>query len=48
MAYKFNEIKLDKGMYGVSGKSFSALLEELDPSEAYKGTGMEGLDAYQR
>jgi len=48
MAFKFNEVKLDKGMYGVAGKGFSALLEELDPSEEYKGTALEGLDAYQR
>ncbi len=48
MAYKFNEIKLDKGMYGESGKSFAQVLEKLDPSEEYKGTAFEGLDAYQR
>ncbi len=48
MAYKFNEIKLDKGMYGESGKSFTQVLEKLDPSEDYKGTAYEGLDAYQR
>lgn len=48
MAYKFNEIKLDKGMYGESGKSFAQTLEKLDPSEEYKGTAYEGLDAFQR
>ncbi|MGI5985038.1 MAG: phage major capsid protein [Clostridiales bacterium] len=48
MAYKFNEIKLDKGMYGECGKSFTQVLEKLDPSEGYKGTAYEGLDAYQR
>ena len=48
MTYKFNEIKLDKGMYGESGKSFAQVLEKLDPSEEYKGTAFEGLDAYQR
>lgn len=48
MAYKFNEIKLDKGMYGECGKSFAQVLEKLDPSEDYKGTAYEGLDAYQR
>ena len=48
MAYKFSDIRLDKGMYSVPGKGFSALLEELDPSEAYRGTPLEGLDAYQR
>jgi len=48
MAYKFNEIKLDKGMYGETGKSFTQVLEKLDPTEDYKGTAYEGLDAYQR
>ena len=48
MAYKFNEIKLDKGMYSEAGKSFAQVLENLDPSENYKGTALEGLDAYQR
>jgi len=48
MTYKFNEIKLDKGMYSESGKGFAQVLEGLDPSESYKGTSFEGLDAYQR
>ena len=48
MTYKFNEIKLDKGMYGEGGKSFTQVLEALDPSEAYKGTAYEGMDAFQR
>lgn len=48
MAYKFNEIKLDKGMYSERGKSFAQVLESLDPSENYKGSAYEGLDAYQR
>ena len=48
MAYKFNEIRLEKGMYSQPGKSFRQVLEEMDPSEGYKGTAMEGLDAYQR
>ena len=48
MAYHFENIRLEKGMYGRSGKSFSKTLEELDPSEQYKGTPLEGLDAFQR
>lgn len=47
MTYKFNEIKLDKGMYGEKG-GFSQALERLDPSENYKGTAFEGMDAFQR
>ena len=48
MTYKFNEIKLDKGMYAEAGKNFTQVLESLDPSEAYKGTAYEGMDAFQR
>ena len=48
MAYHFENIKLEKGMYGRSGRSFSQTLEELDPSEHYRGTPLEGMDAFQR
>ena len=48
MAYQFETVKLDKGMYHESGRSFSEVLEHYDPSEQYKGTSMEPLDAYQR
>ena len=48
MAYHFENIKLEKGMYGRSGRSFSQTLEELDPSENYRGTPLEGMDAFQR
>lgn len=44
----YENIKLEKGMYTVGGKNFTAVLEEMDPSENYKGTDLEGLDAYQR
>ena len=47
MAYHFETVKLEKGMYGRSGRTFSQTLEELDPSEHYKGTALEGLDAFQ-
>ena len=43
----FDNIKLEKGLYTTS-KGFTAALEELDPSENYIGTELEGLDAYQR
>ena len=48
MEMKFKDLKLEKGMYQVAGKSFSAVLESEDPSENYKGTSMEGMDAFQR
>lgn len=44
----YNEIKLEKGMYNLSGKSFTSALEELDPSSAYIGTELESLDAFER
>ncbi len=43
----FNNIRLEKGMY-TSAKGFAGCLEELDPSENYKGTPLENLDAFQR
>ncbi len=45
MAY--DNIRLEKGLY-TTGKSFTQALEELDPSENYKGTSLEGLDAFER
>ncbi|HEZ7985789.1 MAG TPA: hypothetical protein RWO09_02500 [Ruminococcus sp.] len=44
----YNEIKLEKGLYNLSGKSFTAALEELDPSSAYSGTPLEKLDPFER
>ena len=48
MTYQYENVKLEKGMYGQNGKSFLKVLEGLDPSESYKGTALEGLDAFQR
>jgi len=48
MSYNFENIRLEKGMYRETGKTFTQVLEELDPSEKYKNTPMEGMDAYQR
>lgn len=42
----FDNIKLEKGLYA-SG-NFTKALESVDPNENYKGTSLEGLDAYQR
>ncbi|MCR5707510.1 MAG: hypothetical protein K6G82_04485 [Ruminococcus sp.] len=44
----YNDIKLEKGLYNLSGKSFTSALEELDPSAAYVGTELAALDAYER
>lgn len=43
----FETIRLDKGLYGTR-KGFLAELESIDPSENYKGTSLEGLDAFER
>ncbi len=43
----FDNLRLEKGLY-TSGRSFTSALESLDPSANYKGTELEGLDAYQR
>ncbi|MGN0522372.1 MAG: phage major capsid protein [Eubacterium sp.] len=43
----YDNIKLEKGLY-TTGKSFTQALEEIDPSENYKGTSLEGLDAFER
>lgn len=44
----YNDIKLEKGMYNLSGKTFTSALEELDPTSAYMGTELENLDAFER
>ena len=43
----FETVKLDKGLYR-TGNGFLAELEKIDPSEIYKGTSLEGLDAFER
>ena len=44
----YDNLKLKKGMYRQAGKSFTQVLESLDPSENYRGTALEGTDAFQR
>ena len=36
MTYQYENVKLEKGMYGQNGKSFLKVLEGLDPSESYR------------
>ncbi len=43
----FETLKLDKGLYRTS-LGINAELEKVDPSENYKGTSLENLDAYSR
>ena len=44
----YDNLKLEKGMYRQEGMSFPQVLESLDPSENYRGTALEGTDAFQR
>lgn len=43
----FENITIEKGMYQTKG-GLTKALEKLDPSENYKGTSLEGLDAFSR
>lgn len=44
----YNTIKIDKGLYNLSGKTFSQALEALDPSENYTDEALRKMDAFQR
>ncbi len=44
----YENLKLEKGMYRQAGMNFTQVLESLDPSENYRGTALEGTDAFQR
>ena len=44
----YETLRLEKGMYGESGRTFTQVLEAMDPSENYRGTALEGMDAFQR
>ena len=48
MGYAYDNVRLEKGMYRQAGQSFTQVLEREDPDQQYKGTPLEGLDAYQR
>lgn len=44
----YDQMRLEKGMYRQEGMTFTQVLESLDPSENYRGTALEGTDAFQR
>lgn len=44
----YKTINIDKTMYNRKGKSFSQILEELDPSENYGSSPLGKLDAFGR
>ena len=39
----YNEVKLEKGMYHLAGKSFLQALEEADPQAQYAGSPLGQL-----
>ncbi len=43
----FNTVRIEKGLYNLSGKTFSQALEAIDPSENYTD-GLAKLDAFER
>lgn len=44
----YNTIKLEKGLYSITNKSFTQALTDLDPDEQYENTPMKKLDAFER
>ena len=44
----YNNIKLEKGLYSITGKTFTQALAELDPDANYENTELKGLDAFER
>jgi hypothetical protein len=46
--FMYNEIKLEKGLYNLAGKSFTQALTQADPDENYADTPLANLDAFER
>ena len=44
----YNEIRLEKSLYSIGGKTFTQALTALDPDENYQGTELSSLDAFER
>lgn len=44
----YNDIKIEKGLYSITGKTFTQALSQLDPDENYANTELAGLDAFER
>ena len=44
----YTDVKLEKGLYSITGKTFTQALAELDPDSAYENTELKGLDAFER
>ena len=44
----YENLVIEKGMYGAKGKNLTQVLEGLDPSINYKNSSLEGMDAFER
>lgn len=44
----YNNVKIEKGFYDLSGKTFSQALEAADPSENYTDEALRKADAFER
>ncbi len=44
----YTDVKLDKSLYSITGKSFTQALCDLDPDSAYENTELRNLDAFER
>lgn len=44
----YNEIRLEKSLYNIDGKTLTQTLTQLDPDENYAGTELSSLDAFER
>ena len=44
----YTDVKLDKSLYNITGKSFTQALCDLDPDSAYENTELKNLDAFER
>lgn len=44
----YNTVKIEKGFYNLSGKTFSQALEAVDPSENYSDEALRKADAFER
>ena len=42
MSAHYETLKLEKGMYGQAGRSFTQMLEDMDPSENYRVNPADG------
>ena len=44
----YENIRLEKGLYSITGKTFTQALASLDPDSQYENTPLKNLDAFER